>query len=438
VSTNTLRFNPAVEVFPFDGAAREPMVMCEVPRADSSVARFVLPARLVDVCRLFDGRPTGEVARACAEGGHCAPEDFDALVEKALVPRGFLLLEGAEVPPPSKRVDRMSYMTLRVPLLRPGFVGPVARGMSWLFRGEVMAVLLAAVVGAHFWFYLHLAPAHGVTFQALRGSHAGAVALLMVLSTVLHEFGHAAAAARFGCRRLEIGWGMYFHMSVLYTDLSEAWRLRRTQRALVDVGGIYVQAVFASALLAAAAWTGSPVALFVFVATDLAIAGSLNPFFRMDGYWLLSDLLGIPNLQGESISLLRDGVYRLFGRTPPPRAPRAFGRKTVALLAVYGAVATAFFVMALRIVGYILYHGVLVRYPQVLGALRDALAADPLAPGAVAGALFAVVWRSLVLFGTARFAYNLFSRLVGGCVLVARLLQEARRAGRPAPALPGA
>ncbi|HEX8429673.1 MAG TPA: hypothetical protein VF625_00240 [Longimicrobium sp.] len=427
---STLRFNPAIQLCPFDGAAREPMVLCEVPRADGSSARFVLPERLVALLRRFDGRgDTAEVARECAVEGAYSPEAFERLVSGFLLPRAILVDDAAPAPvEPPRAPTRLSSLTMRTRLLPPEVVTPIARALGWLFARPVFAGGVAMVVAAHLVFYLVIAPGQEMAWQQVRGSHVGLIMLLMGGSVVLHEFGHAAAAAHFGCRRLEIGWGMYYHMSVLYTDLSEAWRLPRAQRALIDVAGMYFQALFGVAMLGVYAATGSAVPLYCFIATDLAIASSLNPFFRMDGYWLVSDLLGVPNLHAQSAALLRRFALRCFGRRAPAGDAPPIGRGGLAFMVAYSAFGLAFFVFAFNFAVRRLLVGVVVSFPAALAALGAAVVADPFSAGGVGSALFAVTWRSLVIFGTAKFLLNFLSALVGGAASVARALRAARAA----------
>lgn len=435
MSAPLLRFNPAIQTWPFDGAGAEPQTLCEVPRADGSSARFVVPTRLAALLAEFDGtRPTGEVAEGAEARGDYTADEVRRLVDSFLVPRGILAPAGEEAAPlPAKKGDRLSYLTLRMRLFGPSIVTPVARLVGWTFSRPALAVGLAVIVAAHLLFWLKLAPEHGLSFQNIRGPRFGAILGLMVASTVLHELGHAAAAAWLGCRRLEIGWGMYYWMTVLYTDLSEAWRLPRRQRALIDVGGIYFQALFAVALLGVGAATGSEVPLYVFLATDLAIASSLNPFFKMDGYWLMSDLLGIPNLHARTAALPRWAFLRLFGRGKVRPEPLPFSRGAMTVLAAYSGVGVFFFVFAFQFVFQKLMLAVATTYPA---ALRGAWAAlsEPFQLLALGAALLSVAWRTLVLIGTVKFAYNFVVRVSSMVLGLARAARAVWREVRPRPA----
>lgn len=65
--------------------------------------------------------------------------------------------------------------------------------------------------------------------------------LLFLISLIVHEFGHATACARFGAAPSSIGFAVYLIYPVLFSDVGTAWKLRRWQRVVVDLGGIYFQ-----------------------------------------------------------------------------------------------------------------------------------------------------------------------------------------------------
>jgi putative peptide zinc metalloprotease protein len=437
VSDTTLVLNPELQSWPFDGAAREPMTLCEVPRADGSLARFVLPTRVVDVLRHFDGRPTGEVVGGSGALRDVPADDLRRLLEEVLVPRALLVPRGEAAHAPGTRGDRLSYLTLRVRLLPPRVVVPIAKRLGWMFARPVFAAVLAAVLAGQLWFWLTMAPAAGMALKDVKGSHAGLVLAVMALSTLVHELGHASAAARRGCTRLEIGWGLYYYMTILYTDLSEAWRLPRRDRAVLDVAGIYFQAVFGLLLLGAYRAGGGMVPLYCYLATNLAIAGSLNPFFRMDGYWLISDLLGVPNLATQRAEVVRRLAVRLFARgrraQPLPLRPAA-----LALLTAYSLAGTTFFVLTFGFAMQRLVVGIAVGYPALVAGFWATATAPPFRPLAVGSALLSVAWRGLVLFGVAKFTWLFLKRLTGGVVSLVASLRGAWRESRPLPAPGGA
>jgi len=162
----------------------------------------------------------------------------------------------------------------------------------------------------------------GLHERSLGGAHLADVVLshfwsgyaLFLLSLIAHEFGHATACARFGARPAEIGVGIYFIYPALYSDVTDAWRLTRWQRALVDAGGVFFQAVVGAAFILGFKLTDfAPLlAASVLVATNCLF--SLNPLLKFDGYWLITDALGVTNLRADARRVARALLDRLRGR----------------------------------------------------------------------------------------------------------------------------
>jgi putative peptide zinc metalloprotease protein len=174
------------------------------------------------------------------------------------------------------------------------------------------------------------------------------VLLVALLSTLIHELGHAAACSRFRCTHGSLGFGLYLVFPVLYMELHEIWRLPRLKRAIVDGAGIYFQLLFTLGLIGLAQLLPQlqNVAEGSFVLIVLWSLVSLNPMFRFDGYWLLSDLAGIPNLRRRSFQAARAYAGRLRARTagaPDLPAQRPVPSRWNILLVIYAALSISVF-----------------------------------------------------------------------------------------------
>ena len=121
--------------------------------------------------------------------------------------------------------------------------------------------------------------------------------VFMLLSSFFHELGHASACKYFGVRHGGIGFGLYLNFPVLYTDVTEVWKLGRIQRCVVNMAGVYFQCYLLIGLLAAFLFTGNEILRYLILIINLGFLMTLNPFFKFDGYWIASDLLGVPNLR---------------------------------------------------------------------------------------------------------------------------------------------
>ncbi len=135
----------------------------------------------------------------------------------------------------------------------------------------------------------------------------------------LHELGHALACRFRGVECHEIGIMLLMFMPCLYCDTSDGWKLRsRWQRASIAAAGIYVEMILAT--IAGAVWlvTYSNSAIHV-IAASVMIAASIstimvnaNPLLRYDGYYVLSDVLGVPNLAQQSRNSLLAALEKVF------------------------------------------------------------------------------------------------------------------------------
>jgi putative peptide zinc metalloprotease protein len=119
---------------------------------------------------------------------------------------------------------------------------------------------------------------------------------LMILSASFHELGHAAACRYSGGKPGVMGCGLYLVWPAFYTDVTDAYRLDRAGRLRTDLGGLYFNAVFALATFGAWAVTGVDALLMLIPLQVLQMVHQLLPFVRLDGYHILSDLVGVPDL----------------------------------------------------------------------------------------------------------------------------------------------
>lgn len=138
---------------------------------------------------------------------------------------------------------------------------------------------------------------------------------LVIVKTV-HEFGHAFACRRFGGEVHTMGVMFLLFTPVPYMDATASWAFRsRWQRALVGAAGMIVEMFVAALAVFVWANTGPGVIHsiaynMIFVASVSTVLFNANPLLRFDGYYILSDLLDIPNLHQRSQALLRHAIER--------------------------------------------------------------------------------------------------------------------------------
>ena len=128
---------------------------------------------------------------------------------------------------------------------------------------------------------------------------------LALWGVLIHELGHVAASLRYGVAQGGIGVGLYWIWPAFYADVRRTWRLAPMERAIVSAGGLYFQSIYVAALILIHAQSGSGALAFATNISMMMMLTTLNPIFKFDGYWLISDLTGNYNLH-RKIGINRD------------------------------------------------------------------------------------------------------------------------------------
>jgi putative peptide zinc metalloprotease protein len=218
-----------------------------------------------------------------------------AVIDQHLRPMGLLkLTDGSEVP--LKRSNPLLGMKLKFAVTKPRSTHRLTDPFRFLFRPVLTLVVVLSFLAVTWWVFFHqgLAPAAYDAFQ--RPHLLLLVFVVTVLSGGFHEFGHAAAARYSGAEPGVIGAGIYLVWPAFYTDVTDSYRLGRWGRVRTDLGGLYFNALVVVLTFGwwyATRWD----ALLLLVATQiLQMVQQLLPLLRFDGYHLLADLTGVPDL----------------------------------------------------------------------------------------------------------------------------------------------
>jgi len=106
----------------------------------------------------------------------------------------------------------------------------------------------------------------------------------------MHEIGHAAAAIKSGIKPRSIGLGFYTVLPVMYTDLTDAWKLNKSNKTKINLGGMFVQLIIGVLLIGFANITQNihikELTTQVFLVNTAIILINLIPFLKFDGYWI--------------------------------------------------------------------------------------------------------------------------------------------------------
>jgi putative peptide zinc metalloprotease protein len=225
------------------------------------------------------------------------------------------------------------YLFFRIPLWRPDAF--LNRIWPWLerFGPRLLRYGLPATLGLGVFLVSRDWQRFLATFPhlfSLGGALAFGVALFF--AKLCHELGHAFMAKRAGCRVQSMGVAFMVLLPLFYTDVSDAWRVNdRRARLLIGAGGVLAELLLAC--IALLAWSLLPegpartAAFMLASATWLTtLVVNLNPFMRFDGYFLLSDLWEVDNLQGRAFALcrwrLREALFGYGEQAPEPWSPK--------------------------------------------------------------------------------------------------------------------
>jgi putative peptide zinc metalloprotease protein len=270
-----------------------------VRRSDGQVIQLTLLLDLV--LRQIDGtRDLAAIASAVTAsfGRPVRADDVAYLIEHKLQPVGLVAAEDdAERVLP--RTDLLLAMRGHRTLIGQRQVLFLARALAWLHRPPVVALVLAAALAFDGWLFGRhgaVGPLVSVVNQPLMIL---AVLGLGLASMVFHEFGHASACHYSGARPGRIGCGIFLIWPSLYTDVTDVYRVGRRGRLRTDLGGVYFNTVFFLGLAGVYAWTQHPVFLAAVLFVHFEILDQLLPVVRLDGYFILADLAGVPDLFGR-------------------------------------------------------------------------------------------------------------------------------------------
>jgi|GEM_PF-781920 len=142
--------------------------------------------------------------------------------------------------------------------------------------------------------------------------------LLGMFMSLFHEVGHASAMQKYGLYG-DMGIGLYYFNSVVYVDTHEAWKLPREDRSLIAGAGVYFNLVLFVPLSVLCLIIRSAALRDGLLLFNLTALRTFNPFLKMDGYWLLSDVLGVTNLQNK-MALYFQRIFGKKGTHPDPFA----------------------------------------------------------------------------------------------------------------------
>jgi putative peptide zinc metalloprotease protein len=383
-----------------------------VRRADGQVIQMS-PLLYQVACRIDGSRdPDAIAALVSADLGR----SLDAgqvryLITAKLLPLGVVAAGG--VPRALPKANPLFALRARATLLPERAANAAGTLLRPLFRWPVVVAVVVSVAAVDYWMFA----AHGLgagVQQVLRDP----VDLLIVLglslvSAAFHECGHAAGCRYGGARPGVIGVGIYLVWPAFFTNVTDSYRLSRAGRLRTDLGGVYFNLIFMLALAGIYVGTSDQILLLVIAVTHLEMLEQLLPFVRFDGYFILSDLVGVPDLFARVVPILKSVLPA--GR----RDPRVAGLRRRIRIVVTG------WVMCVIPLLMFIMGSLLLYLPQVDRALwRSVSLQGRLMTAAVGDHRYAMA--TVDAIGVALVALS----LAGSLYIVTRLARQVTTVGR--------
>jgi putative peptide zinc metalloprotease protein len=266
---------------------------------------------LYRVVEQMDGERTlEEIAERVTESTEwlVSSDNVRQLIRIKLLPAGLVTPAGGVTSgeaPSRNRTPSPLALNMRMKTIGPRVIDPITGVLQYLYAPPLLVPILVAIAVAHGWLYL----VHGVARSFLEVLYTPGllfVALaIMLLSGVFHEFGHASALRYGGGQVRGMGAGIYVVYPAFYTDVTDSYRLGRWARVRTGLGGFYFHLIFALGVVGLYLASGQEFLLFIVLLINLNIFYQCLPFVRLDGYWVLADLTGIPDFFSQIGPFLR-------------------------------------------------------------------------------------------------------------------------------------
>ena len=288
---------------------------------------------LSEICSIFNSN----------YGKNVSEKDLETLLYKKFIHYG--ILKGFESK--IKEYKKPPYLKMSFIIINENILSKIVKNFYFLFnkKNAIYAIIISSVIiGVQLFLNIDLYKSFDLQDSLIY------FFTVMTLSVTFHEIGHATSTSYFGAKHGGIGGGFYLFTPVYYADVTDIWRLKKTQRIIVNLSGMYFELIFCSILVLMSILLDDYMLTVTALVVFLHTFSNLNPFLRSDGYWILSDLTNKPNLFYHSIGRIKDVFYFI-------RSGKCLSwNKIDVLLLLYGLISTLF-------IGFFLYY-VLIKNPN--------------------------------------------------------------------------
>ena len=170
----------------------------------------------------------------------------------------------------------------------------VSTFMSFMFNKVVLTIAVAIIISMNVYLYFINQPAFSnKTMIDLSWG-------IIIFVFIFHEIGHSTACRACGGKASKIGFGVTMMVPAMFADVSYSWHLEKNQRMMVNFAGIYFQNIFASFFLILSIIIDNSSMYYASKAIFISTLYQFFPFYKSDGYWILTDVIEEPRLYRKS------------------------------------------------------------------------------------------------------------------------------------------
>lgn len=224
-----------------------------------------------------------------------------------------------------QRLSRLNVITIKLSLFNPDpLLNIISPKLAWL-TGKLFAVIwLALGLSALTIIFPKWQEFSEQSIGFFSASNLIVIWLIWFSLKLFHELFHALVCRRYGGKVYDAGILFILFIPLTYVDATSSWNFpSKWQRIHVAVAGMFIE--LGIAWIAIHVWSGQPDTTTGLIAHNVVIIAGIsslifnaNPLMRFDGYYVLSDLIGIPNLYSHGLHFVRSSAAKWFlGITTP-------------------------------------------------------------------------------------------------------------------------
>jgi len=254
---------------------------------------LIISAKLWNIIKYFDGkRDLVEISIILRrdEKINITISDLERIIEQLLKPNG-LCLNNATIPPPKKNKSFL----FSIIIWHARTVEIMAKPLSFLFKDPwfILLFFISLIISSTFFLLISVRQIWDINIQLMAPLY---FYFFIFFGGFWHEIGHASACLAAGAKPGGVGVGFYLLLPSFYIDLKDTWKLSRKDRIKVDLGGISFTLLLDLVLIIIFLITSSNVITLFLLLNKIILIFNFLPFLKTDGYWVITDLLGVVNL----------------------------------------------------------------------------------------------------------------------------------------------